>query len=177
MSLLNTLNPNINNSLFYEVVFHKINEINFIANLDQYITWNEESYNVMYNIILLTLSCFTWCYFITFMSIKFSLKTKMFDDLIINVISLFAGYFGILIFGYYNIVFSNVIFVIGIMVGLNLQLFFGNNFNMVEYAVINSILTTFINVSIVLLLLYKMPCNIVINFNINTGDEPVFKIL
>jgi hypothetical protein len=172
MSLLNTLNPDFTNNQYCDYLYEQMKGV-----IPHDIVWNDESYKAMYNIILLTLSCFTWCYFITFMIMKISLKTKKFDDLIVNVISLFAGYFGLLLFGYYNIVIGNVIFIIIVMLSLNLQMIYDNNFNMIEYAVINSFLSTVVNIGIFLLLLYKMPFNIMINLNINVGEKPIFTML
>ncbi len=166
MSLLHTFNPD------YQLCDYISEQIKGV--LPDYITWNHESYNVMYNVVLLTLSCFTWCYFITFMTMKLSVINKKVDDLMLNVISLFAGYLGILIFGYYNFAFESLVFIISILLILNLQMLFTNNFNMIEYAVINAFLTTIINIGIFLLLLYKMPFNVMINLHINVGKNPIF---
>jgi hypothetical protein len=173
MSLLNTLTLQINNTAFNTAFYE---DINLIENINHYISWNHDSKNVMYNIILLTLSCFTWSYFMTFITMITVNKIKMTNDLLINVISLFSGYFGIVLFGYYNITYPTIAFVMGTLVFLNLQMVFSNKFDMIEYAVINSMLTTIVNTACFLLLLYQPPANFVINLNI-IFDEPIVKII
>jgi hypothetical protein len=148
-----------------------------IGNINQFVTWNDESVNVMYNIIILTMSCFTWSYFVTFMAMLAANKMKISNDLMINVISLLSGYMGFLMFGYYNITYLNVAFIIITMMSINLQMLYTNKFNIIEYAAINSILATIINTSCFLLILYKTPSNIIINLNILFTDEPIVKII
>ncbi len=173
MCILNTFQMNINNNLIYDSLYE---QLNLIKNIDHYITWNDESRNAMYNIIILTLSCFTWSYFVTFLTMVTINKIKMTNDLFINVISLISGYMGIIIFGYYNVTYPNVAFIILTMLFLNLQMLFSNKFEMIEYAVINSLLTTTINIACFLLLLYQKPVNVIINLNI-IFDEPIVKII
>jgi len=175
MSLLNTVNFQINNTDFdfYTSCFNSMK----LENIENYITWNNDSINVMYNIIILSMSCFTWCYFITFMTMVTSNKMKISNDLFINLISLMSGYIGIIIFGYYNITYINVAFIICVMLFFNFQMIYYDKLTMIEYAAINSILTTFVNIASFLLLLYKTPSNMVINLNIFFDSEPIVKII
>jgi hypothetical protein len=173
MSLLNTLTLQINNTDFYDS-FYK--DLNLLDNINHYISWNNESYNVMYNTIILTLSCFTWSYFMTFISMITANKIKMSNDLLINVISLISGYMGIIIFGYYNITYPTIAFVAGNLIFLNCHMIISNKFEMIEYAIINSVLSTIVNISCFLVLLYQKPVNIIINMHI-IFDEPIVKII
>ncbi len=123
------------------------------------------------------MSCFTWCYFITFMTMVTYNKMKISNDLFINLTSLMSGYIGIIIVGYYNITYINVAFIICVMLFFNFQMIYYDKFTMIEYAVINSILTTFVTIASFVLLLYNTPSNMVINLNIFFDVEPIVKII
>jgi hypothetical protein len=111
------------------------------------------------------------------MTMVTSNKMKISNDLFINLISLMSGYIGIIIFGYYNITYINVAFIICVMLFFNFQMIYYDKLTMIEYAAINSILTTFVNIASFLLLLYKTPSNMVINLNIFFDSEPIVKII
>ena len=170
MSLLNTFNPVLSDIKVCDL-FTETN-----ININDYIVWNNDSYKVMLNIMILCFSSFTWSYFITYMSIVTSIQIKTYNDLIINMLSLFGGTFGILVYGYYNITGLNIIWMMAIMILLNLQMILSTRFQIIEYSIINAILTSFINIGGLLVLMYFMPQNITINLNINFGEDTIFKI-